>query len=251
MLLASSGGQTIAQSLLAACHTVPDNYPVHSLHSYFILAGSCEKSILFDVERVRDGGSFMTRAVKAKQDNHTICLTQASFHKPEFGMEFEVSLQDRLRQLGVEEPLPPPEHFADRTTEDVSLNVRRHTIVEGKEWKLSYVRLAARGLIKRGDWKTNCSMLTFMSDAGMVGTARRAHGDDVSWSMCVSLDHTVHFHRPAEICVEEWSVVLHQTSISSGGRGFANAQAFGLDGQLLATFNQEALIRPMAEPAKL
>jgi acyl-CoA thioesterase-2 len=43
------GGQTVAQSLLSASLTVPDDTPVHSLHTYFILAGDCNKEILFEV----------------------------------------------------------------------------------------------------------------------------------------------------------------------------------------------------------
>lgn len=32
------GGVVIAQSLMAAAHTVPDNFHVHSMHCYFIMA---------------------------------------------------------------------------------------------------------------------------------------------------------------------------------------------------------------------
>lgn len=47
------GGQTLGQSVNAASQTVDDNFYIHSLHSYFILAGDSSKQILFSVTRDR------------------------------------------------------------------------------------------------------------------------------------------------------------------------------------------------------
>ena len=40
---------------------------MHSLHGYFLLAGDPTQPIIYEVERIRDGGSFTTRRVKAIQ----------------------------------------------------------------------------------------------------------------------------------------------------------------------------------------
>ena len=55
------GGQVLGQALHAAYETVPDNRIAHSLHGYFILTGDVSKPILYDMETLRDGGSFTTR----------------------------------------------------------------------------------------------------------------------------------------------------------------------------------------------
>lgn len=59
--------------------TVPADYVVHSMHCYFVLAGDSEIPILYHVERVRDGRSFVTRTVQARQRGRPIFTTTLSF----------------------------------------------------------------------------------------------------------------------------------------------------------------------------
>src|SRR6059036_2201882 len=62
------GGQVIGQALVAAVRTVDvADRPPHSMHAYFLLPGDPKVPIIYDVERVRDGKSFTTRQVKARQ----------------------------------------------------------------------------------------------------------------------------------------------------------------------------------------
>jgi acyl-CoA thioesterase 8 len=73
------GGAVIAQCLAAGQRTVPDNFLPHSCHCYFLLAGHPTTPILFHVERVRDGRSFATRTVQARQRGRCIFTTTISF----------------------------------------------------------------------------------------------------------------------------------------------------------------------------
>lgn len=76
------GGVVIAQSLSAANKTIPEDFDVHSMHCYFIMAGDADIPIVYHVERVRDGKSFCTRTVKAIQNGQCIFTTSLSFqHK--------------------------------------------------------------------------------------------------------------------------------------------------------------------------
>src|SRR5690606_29195515 len=52
------GGQVLAQALVAAGRTVEEERHAHSLHAYFLLPGDVEAPIVYQVERLRDGGSF-------------------------------------------------------------------------------------------------------------------------------------------------------------------------------------------------
>src|SRR3954469_19071639 len=79
------GGQVIAQALYAAAVTVPAARPVHSLHAYFILGGRLDEPVRFEVDRVRNGRSFMTRRVVARQSYGAILTLEASFHVDEPG----------------------------------------------------------------------------------------------------------------------------------------------------------------------
>lgn len=71
----------IAMCLAAGQKTVPDDFTVHSCHCYFILAGSSEIPVLFHVEKVRDGRSYATRTVQARQRGRPIFTTTMSFVK--------------------------------------------------------------------------------------------------------------------------------------------------------------------------
>ncbi|KAL8295883.1 hypothetical protein RB597_009072 [Gaeumannomyces tritici] len=77
------GGAVIAMCLAAGQRTVPARFLVHSMHCYFLLAGSADVPILLHVERVRDGRSFATRTVQARQRGRCIFTTTISFVRQE------------------------------------------------------------------------------------------------------------------------------------------------------------------------
>ncbi|KAI4129950.1 MAG: hypothetical protein LQ347_003566 [Umbilicaria vellea] len=85
------GGAVIAQTLAAAQHTIPSNFVIHSMHCYFVLAGDASIPILYHVERVREGKSFATRTVQARQRGRCIFTTTASFVREGSGGEKTVS----------------------------------------------------------------------------------------------------------------------------------------------------------------
>src|SRR6476660_6797394 len=79
------GGQTIAQALVAAQRTVEPDRFVHSLHGYFMRPGDIRVPIVYEVDRIRDGGSFTTRRVLAIQHGTDIFNMATSFQVEEDG----------------------------------------------------------------------------------------------------------------------------------------------------------------------
>ncbi len=74
------GGQVLAQALNAAIRTVEeDDRTAHSMHAYFLRPGNPAKQIVYEVDPIRDGRSFTTRRVVAKQDGRAIFNTSVSF----------------------------------------------------------------------------------------------------------------------------------------------------------------------------
>jgi len=61
------GGQIIAQALRAAALTVDPAYRLHSLHAYFIRLGDAAEPIRLEVDRIRNGRTFLTRLVGGRQ----------------------------------------------------------------------------------------------------------------------------------------------------------------------------------------
>src|SRR5207249_8706918 len=88
------GGQVAGQALVAAGRTVEAEFPVHSLHAYFLRPGDPTIPILYDVDRIRDGRSFITRRVVAIQHGKAIFNLQASFHKVEEGYEHQAPMPE-------------------------------------------------------------------------------------------------------------------------------------------------------------
>lgn len=60
------------------------------MHCYFVLAGDSSLPILYHVERVRDGKSFATRTVQARQQGRPIFTTTLSFDREGSGGEQKV-----------------------------------------------------------------------------------------------------------------------------------------------------------------
>ncbi|MFN7135337.1 MAG: acyl-CoA thioesterase, partial [Myxococcales bacterium] len=83
------GGQVLGQALSAAAQTVPPEREVHSFHGYFLLPGEVDRPIVYDVDRIRDGGSFTTRRVVAIQNGRAIFSMSASFQVHEEGFEHQ------------------------------------------------------------------------------------------------------------------------------------------------------------------
>ena len=86
-------------------------------------------------------------------------------------------------------------------------------------------------------------MITFLSDMGVVGSAR-APGTPVPFSGA-SLDHAVWFHRPAR--ADEWLLFSVDPVTNFGARGLARGTLHTTEGVLVASVAQEALLRPAGE----
>ena len=56
----------------------------------------------------------------------------------------------------------------------------------------------------------------------------------------MSIDHALWFHAPLR--ADDWMLFHQHSPIAAGGRAFARAQVFTVDGAMVATVAQEGLI---------
>ncbi|PWA02738.1 hypothetical protein BB558_001112 [Smittium angustum] len=109
------GGQVVSQALASAILTVKTNFL--SLHSYFLLAGKEDEPIYYHVERIRDGKSFASRNVLAKQKGRIIFALSCSFQVPEkSSIEHQYKMPDVV----------PPEESQEYQELQRDINVMRH-----------------------------------------------------------------------------------------------------------------------------
>ena len=242
------GGQVLGQSLYAAAVTVPERR-VHSLHSMFILPGNHRLPIDYEVERVRDGGTFSTRRVVAYQEGRRIFVMSASFQTEEQGLEHQrpapASLDPetlkssvvefkKLSDGGKRPFMPVPVEF--RADHDGGL-FSGHSGKPGKQvWTRAPIALP-------DDTLTHEALFAYVSDYGLLWTALQPHnifmGDPRL--QIASLDHTIWFHRPFRM--DEWLLFAMESPNASGGRGLCFAHVYNRKGELVATLAQEGLIR--------
>jgi acyl-CoA thioesterase II len=248
------GGQVLAQALVAAQRTVPDDRPAHSMHGYFILAGDLTVPVVYFVDRLRDGGSFTTRRVTGFQHGKAIFEMSASFHRREEGWEHQARMPKvpgpetlsneldafRARAGGI------PEALRSVLTQDRPLDFR---LVDGRDPLDTTPRPPLRQYWVRaigpmGDRTIeHQAVLAYASDYGLLGSALDPHG--VSYRdprlMVASLDHSIWFHRPFRL--DEWLLHVSESPMSAGGRGFARGTFFTRDGELVASTAQEGMVR--------
>jgi acyl-CoA thioesterase-2 len=100
------------------------------------------------------------------------------------------------------------------------------------------------------------SLLAFATDGFLIGTAMRPHEGvgqaqaHVTLSTGV-LSHTITFHEP--LYAGDWHLLSHHSTHAGHGRCYGRANVFSVDGALVASFVQDAMIRPMRTdgPTKL
>ena len=254
MLQRVFGGQVAAQSLVAGTRTVEAPLLVHSVHSYFLRPGDTAVPIVYDVERIRDGRSFSTRRVVARQHGQQIYYMTMSFQRPEEGFEH----QDAMPTVAGPDEYPDiAEMFRARSPEHAERWIKEWSALElryvgdsrpGGELPAdehpSQSRLWIRVSGKLDDDPvTHQAAFTYASDMTLLGSALVPHGVQVSHPkmQSASLDHTIWFHRPFR--ADEWLLYDQFSPSASGARGLALGRLFTEQGTLVATVAQEGLIR--------
>ncbi|HTE41877.1 MAG TPA: acyl-CoA thioesterase II [Steroidobacteraceae bacterium] len=254
------GGQMLGQGLKAAALTVADRQP-HSLHAYFLLAGMHDLPVIYDVEPTRDGGSFSTRRVVARQKGRTIFTVEVSFQRTEPGYEHILELEgDVPEPEEVQSMAELAAQFADVMPPNAARALARSRLVEirpihPEDFFLHKAPKAqGRYWIKAGqslpiDSLTQTAALAYMSDYFLTSTSMLKHATSL-WAgkvMSASLDHAMWFHRPCR--VDEWLLVDAVSPFAGGARGLTRGHIFDRQRRLVASVAQEGLIRPLGDPA--
>ena len=253
------GGQVLGQALSAAVQTVPAERHVHSLHAYFLRPGNVSKPIVYDVDRIRDGGSFTTRRVVAIQSGKPIFNLAASFQVLEAGLEH----QDEMPDAPPPDSVPTeqervasyasrvPQFIRERAAAEHPFEIRPigpiddlFTPTPRPAQRMVWLRATGR---LPDEPALHHYLLAYASDHSLLGTALLPHS--VTWltpgMQAASLDHVMWFHQPFR--VDEWLLNVIDSPAAHGARGLCRSRIFTQDGRLVASTAQEGLIR-LREP---
>ena len=248
------GGQGLGQALSAASQTVDSERQANSLHGYFLRAGDAKKPVIYQVERVRDGGSFNTRRVTAIQNGQTIFTCSASFHQQEEGFRHQTEMPD----VPQPEDLIPEEELSPRLAKALSQE-KREKMLRAKAIETRPVQVldplhpAISAPIKQVWFKAagvlpsspalHKYLLAYASDFGLLTTSLLPPGASI-WQphmQVASLDHSIWFHE--EVCLDDWLLYSMDSPWAGNSRGFARGSIYTRDGRLVASVAQEGLTR--------
>jgi len=251
------GGQVLAQAVNAAYRTIKENRFINSLHAYFLEAGDLTIPINYHVAVMRDGGSFSTRRVTAKQNNKTIFILAASFHKIEDGFEHQSVMNRDIKQpeellswedmvtkfgdflpkslkgfLSVERPI-------DFKPVQVPNPLKRENLPAKEE-----IWFKLKGDIQKMDLRLKHQILTYISDYNVLNAAFNPNAKEYNFgnTQTASLDHSMWFFRDFDF--DDWMLFSAESPNAYGARGLSKGNIYTRDGKLVASFAQEGLLRP-------
>jgi len=247
------GGQVLGQALMAASRTAPEGRAIHSLHAYFLLPGE-HMPIQYEVDRVRDGGSFSMRRVTARQRDKIIFELTASFQTADTGPEHQFPMAQVAGPEGLVSeyaqrqailPMLPaflrekalaPRGLEFRRVQDVDILNPKPREGATQIWVKAMDALPDDPLMQR-------ALLAHASDFNLLGTSLLPHGITFFQGNLqgASLDHALWFHRPFRI--DDWLLYQMESPSASGARGFNLGGFYTRGGQRVASSAQEGLLR--------
>ena len=230
------GGQILAQVVAAAAAASPEK-SVKSIHVLFPREGDTSKPMRYRVTTLQEGRTFGSTEVVAEQDGKVISVALVSLHIGEEGLH----RSDDGPDVG------PPEEatsvdlgmvpWESRLVGDVDLTDRAASPARLDWW----MRAAA----VPDDRSVHQALLAHATDLTLIGTALRPFDGISQADSTVTLhtavtSHTVWFHQPFR--VDAWLQVSQHSPVVAGGRSYGRGDVFA-DGELVASFAQEAMIR--------
>ncbi|KAJ2920347.1 hypothetical protein MD484_g97, partial [Candolleomyces efflorescens] len=273
------GGQVISQAVVSATNCVDPTFALHSLHCYFLLSASPSTPIIYNVERVRDGKSYVTRAVKAIQNGHIIFIMICSFQKPEpwqpqqqwpmpkVPSPDDCELQEtRYARVLEREDLPQDSrdffqalHY-ERSRSPISIKVaaeHEHSadgVIRYMYWmrarsipkyEAPFQKASANllDLQPHPDRQNSAFWLTPLTfNSRTLGLKRDGGGPGSRLTMTSTVDHTLWFYNN-DFDFAEWLLYVIESPRAGSGRGVVHGRIYTQDGTLVAVAAQEGVVR--------
>ena len=246
------GGQVFAQAMRAAQDTVDVERSVHSQHAYFLRPGDPSVPILYEVDNIRDGGSFTTRRVVASQRGKAIFNTEMSFQVPEEGLCHQADMpicpgpeeieDDNQRWNKIREQLDPSAKKRSSKNRPTLRPIQMRSVdpinyidpTPRKAEQLIWIKAAGK-LPEGTDSQLHHAILAYASDFSLMSTALMPHAISIMNPKLqpASLDHCIWFHD--DFKADEW-LLYHMDSLrSSRSRGLSRGAFYTQDGRLVAS----------------
>ncbi|KAF8078267.1 HotDog domain-containing protein [Lyophyllum atratum] len=236
------GGQVISQALVSATNCVD---PAFGLHCYFLLSASPSTPIIYHVDRVRQGRSYATLAVRAVQSGRTVFVLMCSFQKPEPWQPFhqwpmpnvpspdECELEEMRFIKAIESPTTSPgmkRYYQDaltvkeRTRSPIAIK-RAKGIDSPADGTVSYMYWMQTRNSPKYEAPFQKCILSYISDLNFISSASKIMG-------------LKRFGKGPDTV--SMTIVSPRTG---SGRGVVHGRMYTRDGTLVAVTSQEGVVR--------
>ena len=214
------------------------------MHCYFLRAGDANVPIELEVDPIRNGRSFCTRRVVARQRGEAIFNTSISYHVHEEGMSHSLSMPDVISPQEAAALNAERDTNMPRTLLDL-FGTERERITERLPQAQDPVSQSWFRVIGpfEGNVRTQQAALAMISDFSLYSTAFSAFPYERPEKVFIgaSLDHAIWFHEVPRM--QDWVLYDTDSPWSGGGRGYNRGSLWSRDGKLIASTDQEGLMR--------
>jgi len=240
------GGQLMGQMIVAATTSLPGK-TVRSLHAIFARAGTVTQPVDLEVDVMHSGRALGSVSVTARQGDRLLSrgLLLLDAGEPDLIRHSE----PKPAVAGPEETKPPKhkEEGAEvRIVDEIDLMTPAITgPPELHVWtKFSHAP---------DDQAVHQALLSWYTDPFLIASALRPH-DGVGQAMAHDtistgvITHTLSFHEPVDATA--WNLLANRSIYAGHGRTYGMGQVFTEDGQQVASYVQDNLVRAFRdEPA--
>jgi acyl-CoA thioesterase len=233
------GGQLMGQMIVAAATTLPDKN-VKSIHAIFARAGTVTQPVDLDVDVMHAGRALASVTITARQGDRLLSRGLLLLDAGEPDLIRHSLPMPEVARPGQLDPRKGTEEGSDvRIVDEVDLMTPD---VTGDPELFIWVRFDQAP----DNLAVHQALLSWYTDPFLIGAALRPHAgigqsmahDTISTGV---ITHTLSFHEPVK--VTDWLLLANQSLFAGGGRTYGSGQIFDEQGNQVASFVQENLVR--------
>jgi acyl-CoA thioesterase len=231
------GGQLMAQALVAATKG-HEGTRVKTLHTVFARGASPAEPLEIDVDPMHAGRAFASTTVTIRQGERLCTRSIALLTTDE---------DDFIHHADPAPALAPPADDGDATVEWAIRIVDDVDVSDPELTGPPDLDVWVRFPGAPDDPTVDQALLAFATDGFLIGAAMRPHAGVGQSQAHKTLQtgvvgHTLTFHEP--FAVRDWLLLSHHSPHAGHGRSYGRADVFRTDGALVASFVQDAMLRP-------
>ena len=247
------GGQILAQMIIAAhldrSTEQPNDKEVKSIHAIFARAGDYAAPIEYEVDAMHGGRTLGSDTVTFSQHGKIMSRGLILWSRP------EPDLIRHTANVSMPDVAPPDDPMA--RPDGRVFPGAAGLIVDGiNTWSDDEpVREAVQNVWTRFDLASedpvvHQAVLSWATDGYLIGTAMLPHagfheGQAHRTISTGVVSHTVNFHEPFD--VSAWLLLAHESIWAGRGRTHGRCNVWTRDGQLVASYTQDNLVRAFAD----